>query len=82
MIMVVTRCIDDTHALVAGFCWRASMAHDSSDRVFSIDDFHALMERVIVMRADYRQLLMGRDYLLEIGKMYHMTLRELEVEVD
>jgi hypothetical protein len=46
MIMAATRCIDDTHALVAGYCWRASMAHDSSDRGLTIDDFHTLMERV------------------------------------
>jgi hypothetical protein len=70
MIMAATRCIDDTHALVAGYCWRASMAHDSSDRGLAIDDFHTLMERVTVMRADYQQLLMDRDYLLEIGEMY------------
>jgi hypothetical protein len=82
MIMVATRCIDDTHALVAGYCWRASMAHDSSDRGLAIDDFHTLMERVTVMRADYQQLLMDRDYLLEIGEMYHRALREQELEVD
>jgi hypothetical protein len=46
------------------------MAHDSSDRGLAIDDFHTLMERVTVMRADYQQLLMDRDYLLEIGEMY------------
>jgi len=41
------------------------MARDSSDRGLAIDDFHTLMERVIVMRVDYQQLLMDRDYLLE-----------------
>ena len=79
--MAATRCIDDTHALVAGYCWRASMAHDNSDRGLAIDDFHTLMERV-VMRADYQQLLMDRDYLLDIGEMYHRALREKELEVD
>jgi hypothetical protein len=82
MILAATRCIDDTHALVAAYCWRASMAHDSSDRGLAIDDFHTLMERVTVMRVDYQQLLMDRDYLLEIGKMYHRALREQELEVD
>jgi hypothetical protein len=52
------------------------MAHDSSDRGLSIDDFHTLMEIVIVMRVDYQQLLMDRDYLLEIGEIYHRALRE------
>jgi hypothetical protein len=75
MIMVATRCIDDTHALVVGYCWRASMAHDSSDGGLAIDDFHTLKERVTVMRADYQQLLMDRDYLLEVGEMYHKALR-------
>jgi hypothetical protein len=82
MIMATTRCIDDTHALVAGYCWRASMAHDSSDGGLAIDDFHTLRERVTVMRADYQQLLMDRDYLLEVGEMYHRALREKEIEVD
>jgi hypothetical protein len=82
MIMTSTRCIDDTHTLVAGYCWRASMAHDSSDEKLAIDDFHTLRERVIVMRTDYQQLLMDRDYLLEVGEMYHRALREQEFEVD
>jgi hypothetical protein len=82
MIMAATRCIDDTHALVAGYCWRASMAHDSSDGGLAIDDFHTLRERVTVMRVDYQQLLMDRDYLLEVGEMYHRALREKEIEVD
>jgi hypothetical protein len=82
MIMEATRCIDDTRALVVGYCWRASMAHDSLDGGLVIDDFHTLKERVIVMRVDYQQLLMDRDYLLEVGEMYHRALREKEVEVD
>ena len=58
------------------------MAHDSSDRGLAIDDFHTLIDRVTVMRADYQQLLMDRDYLLEIGEMYHREMREQELEVD
>jgi hypothetical protein len=53
MIMAATRCIDDTHALVEGYCWRASMAHDSSDGGLATDDFHTLKERVTLMRVDY-----------------------------
>jgi hypothetical protein len=82
MIMAATRCIDDTHALVAGYCWRTSMARDSSDGGLAINDFHTLRERVIVMRANYQHLLMDRDYLLEVGKMYHRALRENGIEVD
>jgi hypothetical protein len=82
MIMAATRQIDDTHALVVNCCWRALMAHDSSDGVFAIDDFHTLRERVSVMRTDYQQLLMDRDYLLGVGEMYHRALREQELEVD
>jgi hypothetical protein len=80
--MTTTWCIDDTHALVADCCWRESMAHDSSDGGvsvpdgrFSIDDFHTLRERVFVIRIDYQQLLMDRDYPLEIGEMYHKAPR-------
>jgi hypothetical protein len=82
MIMAATRRIDDTHALVADYFWRASMAHDSSDGGFVIDDFHTLRERVSVMRTDYQQLLIDRDYLLGVGEMYHKALREQELEVD
>jgi hypothetical protein len=52
MIMATTKCIDDTHALVTGYCWRASMAHDSSDRGLAIDDFHTLKESVTLIRVD------------------------------
>jgi hypothetical protein len=34
------------------------------------------------MRADYQQLLMDMDYLLDIGNMYHRALREHGIEVD
>jgi hypothetical protein len=34
--MAATRCIDDTHALVVGYCWRASMAQDSLDGDLSL----------------------------------------------
>ena len=61
--MATTRCIDDTHALVAGYCWRTSMEQDSSYGRLLIDDFHTLRERVIVMKVDYQHLLMDRDYL-------------------
>jgi hypothetical protein len=82
MVMATTRRIDDTHALVADYYWRASVEHGSSYEGFSMDDFHTLRERVSGMRVDYQQLLMNKDYLLGIGKMYHGALREQELEVD
>jgi hypothetical protein len=74
MIMAATRRSDDMHALMADYCWRASVAHGSSDEGFSMDDFHTLRERVSMMRTDYQQLLTDRDYLLRIGEMYHEAL--------
>ena len=59
MIMTTTRCIDDMHAVMADYCWRASVAHGSSDENISMEDFHALRERVSVMRNDHQQLLTG-----------------------
>ena len=47
-----------------------------------MDDFHTLRESVSTMRANYQQLLTGRDYLLGIGNMYYEALREKELEVD
>jgi hypothetical protein len=82
MIMEATRRIDDMNALMDDCCWRASMAHDSSDEAFSMDDFPTLGERVFMMRTNYQQLLTDRDYLLRIGEMYHEALREQELEMD
>jgi hypothetical protein len=82
MIMAATRRSDDMHALMGDYFWRASVAHGSSDEGFSMDDFHTLRERVLMMRTDYQQLLTDRDYLLRIDEMYHEALREKELEVD
>jgi hypothetical protein len=70
------------HAVMADYCWRASVAQGSSDGGFSMDDFHTLRERVSVMRTDYQQLLTDMDYLLRVGEMYHEALREQELEMD
>jgi hypothetical protein len=82
MIIAATRRIDDMHAVMADYCWRASMAHGSSDEGIAMDDFHTLRERVSMMRIDYHQLLADKDYLLRIGEMYHEALREQELEMD
>jgi hypothetical protein len=82
MIRASTRHSDDMHALMADYCWRASVTHGSLDEGFSTVDFHTLRERVSVMRTDYQQLLTDRDYLLRMGEMYHEALREQELEVD
>ena len=80
--MAATRRIDDMHALITDYCWRASVAPGSLDEGFSMDDFHTLRDRVSMMRTDYQQLLTDRDYLLGIGQMYHRALREQELEVN
>jgi hypothetical protein len=68
--------IDDMHALLADYCWRASVVHGNSDEGFSMEDFHTLRERISVMRTIYQQLLIDRDYLLRIGEIHHEALRE------
>jgi hypothetical protein len=82
MIREATRHIDDMHAVMADYYWRASVAQGSSDGGFSMDDFHTLQERVSMMRTDYQQLLTDMDYLLRVGEMYHEALREQELEMD
>jgi hypothetical protein len=52
------------------------VAHGSSDEEIAMEDFHALRERVSVMRTDHQQLLTRHDYLLRISDTYHETLRE------
>ena len=59
--MVATRFIDDMHAVMEDYCWRASVAQGSLDGGFSMDDFHTLRKRVSMMRTDYQQLLKDRD---------------------
>jgi hypothetical protein len=81
MNMAATRRINDMHAVMADYCWRASVAHGSSDEGVAMDDFHTLRERVSMMRTDYHQLLDDRDYLLRVGEMYHEALREQELEM-
>ena len=80
--MTTTRCFVDTHALMADYCWKASVTYGSSDEGFFMVDFHTLRKRVSVMRTDYQQLLRDKDYLLGIGEMYHGALREKESEMD
>jgi hypothetical protein len=36
------------------YYWRASVAHGSSDEEISMEDFHALRERVSMMRTDHQ----------------------------
>jgi hypothetical protein len=54
MIRASTRRIDDMHAVMEDYDWRASTEQGSSDGGFSMDDFHTLWERVSVMRIDYQ----------------------------
>jgi hypothetical protein len=78
--VVAMRHLDDTHTLVEGCCWRATMTQDSPSGEFSIEDFQTLRERVIVMKTNCEHLLMDRDYLLEIGDvvvLIHTCRREL-----
>jgi hypothetical protein len=82
MIRTSTRRTDDMHAVMTDYCWRASVAHGSSDEEIAMEDFHTLRERVSVMRTDHQQLLTGQDYLLRISDMYHEALREQELEMD
>jgi hypothetical protein len=82
MITKSTRSIDDMHVVMADYYWRASLTHGSSYVGFSMDDFQTLRGRVSMMRIDYQQLLIDRDYLLRIDEMYHEALREQELEVD
>jgi hypothetical protein len=54
MIREATRHIDDMHAVMENYGWRASVAHGSLDGGFSMDDFHTLRERVSMMRIEYQ----------------------------
>ena len=53
VIMEATMRSDDMQALMEDYCWRASVAHGSSDEGFAIDDFHTLREKVSMMRTNY-----------------------------
>jgi hypothetical protein len=59
MIRAATRCTDDMHVVMAYYCWRALVAHGSLDEEIAMEDFHALGERVSMMRIDHQQLLTG-----------------------
>jgi hypothetical protein len=53
MIRAATRCTDDMHVVMEDYCWRESVAHCSSDEEIAMEDFHALRERVSVMRTNH-----------------------------
>jgi hypothetical protein len=57
MIRTSTRRTDDMHAVMTDYCWRALVAHGSSDEEIAMEDFHTLKERVSMMRTDHQQLL-------------------------
>jgi hypothetical protein len=76
MIVEAMRHLDDTHAFVDNYFWRATIEHDSLGGDFSITNFQTLREGVTVMNSNYQHLLMDRDYLLEIGDMYNGALEE------
>jgi hypothetical protein len=42
------------HVMMADYCWRALAAHGSSDEKIAMEDFHALRERVSVMRTNHQ----------------------------
>jgi hypothetical protein len=54
MIKATTRRTDDMHAVMADYCWKASMAHGSSNEEIAMEDFHTLRERVSVKRTDHQ----------------------------
>jgi hypothetical protein len=70
------------HVVTEDYCSRASVAHASSDEEIAMEDFHALRERVSVMRTNHQQLWTGQDYLLRISDTYDETLREGELDMD
>jgi hypothetical protein len=82
MMREATRCTDDMHVVMADYYWTTSVAHGSSDEEIAMEDFHALRERVSVMRIDHQQLFTRQDYLLRISDTYHETLREQEMDMD
>jgi hypothetical protein len=82
MIREATRHIDDMHEVMVDYGWKASVAQGSSDGGFSMDDFYTLQERLSMMRIDYQQLLIDRDYLFGISELYHKALRGQELEVN
>jgi hypothetical protein len=51
MIVAAMRHLDDTHTLVADFCWRATMAQDMLGGDFSLADFITLKEAMVVTRS-------------------------------
>jgi hypothetical protein len=71
MIRAAIKCTDVMHVVMEDYYWRALVAHGSSDKEISMEDFHALGERVSVMRTDHQQLLTEQDYLLRISDTYH-----------
>jgi hypothetical protein len=69
------RHLDDTHTLVADFCWRATMAQDNLGGDLSLADFITLKEAMVPTRSNYL-------HLLTVGGVYQGALKGKEHEVD
>jgi hypothetical protein len=80
--VAATRHLDDTHTLVADFCWMATMVQDNLGGDLSLVDFITLKEAMVVTRSNYLHLLAYSDYLLAVSGMYQGALEGKEHEVD
>jgi hypothetical protein len=82
MIVAAMRHLDDTHTLVADFCWTTTMVQDNLGGDLSLVDFITLKEAMVVTRSNYLHLLADRDYLLAVSGVYQGALEGKEHEVD
>lgn len=82
MIIAAINHFDDTLKLMANYCWRILRTHKNLEGEFSLADFQALREALVVMKSNYLHLLLDRDHLLMLDEIYFHALKGKEEEVD
>ena len=73
---------DVVRQMLAMFGWGAPMFDLCGDSTLSLAEVHVLREVVRILKHNYSQLVVGLDYLLEWGSIYHETLLEKEEVVE
>ena len=82
MVATTVKHFDVAHEMLATYGWSTSLTDEHGDSVFSLAEIHALQEAIGMMKQNYLQLLVDKDFLLEWGHICYVALQGNEEKVD
>lgn len=65
MVAKTIKNFDVAHQMLATYGWSTTLTDEHGDSVFSLAEIHALREAIGMMKQNYLQVLVDRDFLLE-----------------